>query len=113
MRVDDIRFAVALIKYKPGTSIELAPVAGRLFDPEAGKLSLIIRITTVDALDPKQIVTKTNTRELPPANFIRDRLDVLRLVRNAIQDVERFESDQWFELDGKFPYRRTSVTPIP
>lgn len=99
MILDDVRRAIADIRYKPGVEVELAPVVGRLFDPEAGRLRLILKL-------PVEGGVKVHSKEMPPAAHIRDRLDLLRLVRVALREAEGYESDQMLGIGEEFPFRK-------
>lgn len=107
MRLDDVREAIKAISYKPGSTIELAPVQGRLFDKEAGSLRIVVRLNLVDAISPDLVVLKTHTKEIPPAIHIRDRNHLMELVRSAIRDAECYENDQWLGIGGQFLFRKT------
>lgn len=106
MNIFEVRAAIESIKYKPGSFIDLAPVEGRISNPEAGALKLIIKLTLVDAHDQQSICVKVHYKEIPPAHHIRDKMDLLRHVRNALRDCEQYESDQWLALGEIYPFRR-------
>lgn len=105
MKVPDVQAAIAKIKYKHGSTIELAPIEGRLLDPLAGVLKLIIRLSVILPDHPHSPIIQTHKIGLPAAQHIRDEKHLLSLVRGAFLEAESYDTDQWFQYDGQFPYR--------
>ena len=99
MEYCDVHGAIAEIKYKPGSTIELAP-AGRIPDP----LRIIIKLTLVDAISGR-ITIKIHSSEIPPADYIKDIHDLMRHIRNVIRIAEAHENDQWLQIAGNHPFR--------
>lgn len=108
MKLEDVQSTIESIRYKPGSVIALAPVQGRLFNPEAGALRLIIKMPQHESDGSLGIKHMLHSKELPPAHLIRDSLDLMRLVRIAIMDCETYEMDQWLSASGIYPFRRDS-----